>query len=107
GLAAHARKPVAALSGGLKQRLALAVALLADPAVLLLDEPTANLDAQAQRDYLALLAALRTDEHKTIIFASHRLEEVEALANRVLLLEQGQLVATLTPVELLARLLPE
>jgi len=107
GLTAHARKPVPALSGGLKQRLALAVALLSDPAVLLLDEPTANLDAAAQREYLALLAELRATEQKTIIFASHRLEEVEAIANRVLLLEQGRLVAALTPAELLTRLLPQ
>ena len=107
GLSAHASKRVPTLSGGLKQRLALAVALLADPAVLLLDEPTANLDADAQRDYLALLAELRATEHKTILFASHRLEEVEALANRVLLLEHGTLAAVLTPSELLARLLPQ
>ncbi|MBP7694177.1 MAG: ATP-binding cassette domain-containing protein, partial [Anaerolineales bacterium] len=106
GLAAHAHKPVAALSGGLRQRLALAVALLADPPVLLLDEPTANLDAQAQRDYLALLAGLCRDEHKTILFASHRLEEVELLAHRVLMLEHGRLVDTVTPAELLARLMP-
>ena len=97
---------VSALSGGLRQRLALAVALLADPPVLLLDEPTANLDAQAQRDYLALLAGLRQHEGKTIVFASHRLEEVELLANRVLVLEHGRLVDTLTPAELLARLMP-
>jgi nitrous oxidase accessory protein len=106
GLTAHAHQRVPALSGGLKQRLALAVALLADPAVLLLDEPTANLDAEAQRTYLALLAELRTQEHKTILFASHRLEEVEALAQRVLLLEGGRLAAELTPAELLLRLLP-
>jgi len=107
GLTAHARKPVPALSGGLKQRLALALALLTNPPVLLLDEPTASLDAQAQRDYLALLASLRRDEGKTIIFASHRLEEVEALANRVLVLEQGRLVDQLTPIDLLAKLMPE
>jgi nitrous oxidase accessory protein len=91
GLTAHARKPVSALSGGLKQRLALAIALLADPPVLLLDEPTANLDAKARRDYLALLAALRQDLRKTILFASHRVEEVKALASRVLVLESGQI----------------
>jgi len=107
GLTGHAGATVAALSGGLKQRLALAVALLADPPVLLLDEPTANLDAAAQQNYLRLLADLRTREGKTILFASHRLEEVEALADRVLLLEQGELVAILTPAELLARALPE
>jgi ABC-type multidrug transport system ATPase subunit len=106
GLAEHAGKPVAALSGGLKQRLALAVALLADPPLLLLDEPTANLDAQAQRDYLALLRGLRA-EGKTILFASHRLEEVEALADRVLVLEHGRLAADVTPAEWLTRLLPD
>lgn len=106
GLAEHAQKPVSTLSGGLRQRLALAVALLSDPPVLLLDEPTANLDAQAQRDYLALLASLCKHDHKTILFASHRLEEVELLANRVLMLEHGRLVDTVSPSELLARLMP-
>ena len=102
GLSDHARKPVSALSGGLKQRLALAVALLADPPILLLDEPTANLDAQARRDYLALLASLRR-EGKTIVFASHRLEELDALADRVLVLEQGRVVDVLTPEGLRSR----
>lgn len=103
GLADHASKPVPALSGGLKQRLALAIALLADPPVLLLDEPTANLDAKARSDYLNLLAALH-HEGKTIIFASHRIEEVETLADQVMMLECGKLVATISPEELRARL---
>jgi len=106
GLDDHAHKNVSALSGGLRQRLALAIALLADPPVLLLDEPTANLDAQAQRDYLALLHQLCKDEGKTILFASHRLEEVEILANRVLVLEHGRLVNVLTPEALLLQLMP-
>lgn len=106
GLAEHSQKPVPALSGGLKQRLALAIARLDEPPVLLLDEPTASLDAQARRDYLQLLIGLR-QAGKTIVFASHRLEEVEALANRVLLLEQGQLVETLPANELRARFAPE
>jgi len=99
----HANKPVPALSGGLKQRLALAVALLADPPVLLLDEPTANLDAKARSDYLSLLAALH-HEGKTIIFASHRIEEVETLADHVLMLDHGKLSETISPEELRARL---
>lgn len=86
GLAAHRDKAVPALSGGLKQRLALAIALLADPPLLLLDEPTANLDPQARGDYLRLLRAVKLDG-KTIVFASHRLEEVEALADMVLWLD--------------------
>ncbi len=105
GLTAHARKPVPALSGGLKQRLALAIALLADPPILLLDEPTANLDAAARHDYLALLSTLRK-QHKTLLFASHRVEEVETLADRVLMMEAGRVADTLTPGQVRLRLAP-
>ncbi len=103
GLLEHAAKPVPALSGGLKQRLALGVALLSDPPVLLLDEPTASLDAAARRDYLGLLADLRA-EGKLVIFASHRFEELEVLADRVIVLKQGRLEDVVTPSELRARL---
>lgn len=85
----HTAKTVSALSGGLRQRLALAIALLGDPPVLVLDEPMANLDARARREYLAVMVGLRNEE-KTILFASHRFEEVNTLANRLLVLEQGQ-----------------
>jgi nitrous oxidase accessory protein len=95
-LAAHARKPVRSLSGGMKQRLALAVALLADPPLLVLDEPTANLDAQARQAFLALLSELKATG-KTLIFSSHRLDEVVALADRVLMLDQGRLLADRSP----------
>ena len=105
GLADHVNKPVPALSGGLKQRLALAVALLADPPVLVFDEPTANLDVKARRDYLALLATLRK-ENKTIIFASHRMEEVESLADRVAIMESGRIVESLTPGDVRLKLTP-
>jgi nitrous oxidase accessory protein len=91
-LTGHVRKLVRSLSGGMKQRLALAVALLADPPLLVLDEPTANLDARAREAFLALLTELKA-AGKTLIFSSHRLEEVLALADRVLVLEQGRLVA--------------
>jgi ABC-2 type transport system ATP-binding protein len=95
----HVGKPVHDLSGGLKQRLALALALLADPPLLILDEPTANLDIRAREDFLLLLHELKVGG-KTLAFSSHRLEEVTALADRVLLMEGGQLVIDAPPDQL-------
>lgn len=99
----HVQKAVRDLSGGLKQRLALALALLADPPILILDEPTSNLDIRARENFLQFVDDLRK-EGKTLIFSSHRLEEVKALANRVLLLEAGRLVLAAPPTELEAEL---
>jgi ABC-type multidrug transport system ATPase subunit len=103
GLSSYTHKAVRDLSGGMKQRLALAIALLADPPVLILDEPTANLDVQARGDFLGLLGELKA-AGKTLLFSSHRLEEVAALANRVLLMEAGQLAADCPPWELGSKL---
>lgn len=99
----HLNKPVRDLSGGLKQRLALALALLADPPILILDEPTANLDIRAREEFLLFLHTLK-QEGKTFVFSSHRLEEITALADRVLLLEAGKLVIDTPPHELERRL---
>ena len=99
GLAAYTGKRVRDLSGGMKQRLALVIALLADPPLLILDEPTANLDVKAREEFLALLTELK-DQGKTLIFSSHRLEEVAILADRVLVIEAGRLVGDCPPSEL-------
>lgn len=93
----HSNKAVHALSGGTKQRLALALALLGNPPVLLLDELTANLDAQTREDFLRLLVKLK-DSGKTLIFSSHRPDEISLLADRVLVLEQGRLVRSVSPL---------
>jgi nitrous oxidase accessory protein len=90
GLTEHAGKAVAALSGGMKQRLALAIALLGDPPLLILDEPTSNLDTAAREEFVKLLLRQKA-QGKTLLFTSHRLEEVELLAGRVIVLEQGRL----------------
>ena len=102
-LDAHIHKPIRDLSGGLKQRLALALALLSDPPILILDEPTANLDIRAREDFLLLLLKLK-QAGKTLVFSSHRLEEVTALADRILLLEAGKLVVEAPPHQLEERL---
>ncbi len=88
-LLAHAAKPVRALSGGMKQRLALALALLDDPPILILDEPTSNLDTASRGHFLKLLSEVKA-AGKTIVFTSHRLDEVEALADQVLVMQQGR-----------------
>jgi len=103
GLSDHADKLLGALSGGMKQRLALAAALLADPPVLILDEPTANLDAAARSDFIQLVSTLRATG-KTIVFSSHRLDEVEALADRVLVLQDGSAQGLFTINELFQHL---
>ena len=106
GLEGELDKRVQGLSGGRKQRLALAVALVADPPLLLLDEPSSNLDAAARRELIDLLAELKA-EGKTLVFSSHRPEEVARLADRVLHLDAGRLVADLPPAVLLAAELAE
>lgn len=103
GLSAQAQKTVRALSGGMKQRLALAIALLADPPLLLLDEMTSSLDAAARHDFMHLLNRQKR-LGKTILFITHRLEEVDALADRVLVLERGRRQACCPAHELTASL---
>jgi ABC-type multidrug transport system ATPase subunit len=99
GLVTYITKRVRDLSGGMKQRLALVIALLADPPLLILDEPTANLDVKAREEFLALLAELK-EKGKTLIFSSHRLEEVAILADRVLVIEAGRLIGDSSPAGL-------
>ena len=92
GLAAHAGERVRTFSGGMQQRLALAVALLPDPPVVLFDEPTANLDREGQHLFGALVGRLRHDGH-TLLLASHRPDEVAGLTDRVVHLDRGRLAA--------------
>lgn len=86
----HGDKPVRALSGGMLQKSLLALALAADVPLLLLDEPTANLDPRARREFLRALR--RVGDEQTIVLATHRLSDVEAVANRLLVLHEGRIV---------------
>lgn len=103
GLAEHTGKAVGALSGGMKQRLALGLALLGDPPVLVLDEPTSNLDSRARDQFLQLLGDVKA-AGKTILFTSHRLEEIEALADAVVVMAHGAVQMRCAGVELAERL---
>lgn len=96
---AAAQSPYA-LSGGQQQRLALASILVMEPSVLVLDEPTAQLDPVGTRQVMMIVAAL-AKEGRTIVLVEHKLEWVAELANRVLVLEQSKLVADGTPRQVL------
>ncbi len=98
-LCGHESKLIRELSGGLKQRLALGIALLGNPQILVLDEPTSNLDVHARDDFLDLLLELKASG-MTLVFSSHRLEEIASLADRVILLENGRLAADCPPDQL-------
>lgn len=90
-------RPVHELSGGQKQLMNLASVLLLQPKVLLLDEPTSQLDPVAAREFIMALQRLNEEMAVTVIISEHRLEEVLPLADRVLMLEDGKLLADAAP----------
>ncbi|NRA48287.1 MAG: gliding motility-associated ABC transporter ATP-binding subunit GldA [Phaeodactylibacter sp.] len=91
GLEREQRKPIGTLSKGYRQRVGLAQALLHDPQVLILDEPTAGLDPNQLADIRALIKSL--GEEKTVIFSTHIMQEVKAICDRVVIINRGNLVA--------------
>jgi energy-coupling factor transport system ATP-binding protein len=91
-----------ALSGGQQQRLALASIFVMEPRVMVLDEPTAQLDPQGTREVMGVIDTLARQGH-TIVLVEHKLEWVARIASRVLVLDRGLLAADGTPREILAR----
>jgi ABC-type multidrug transport system ATPase subunit len=89
GVAAQLDRPVGVLSGGQRQRLSVAAALLGDPPVLLLDEPTASLDPRATASFRKLVGRMAA-EGRTVMLCSHLLDDVERLCDRVLMLLDGR-----------------
>ena len=98
GITEIADRRVVKCSGGQQQRLRFAMALLPDPELLVLDEPTTGMDVTGRRDFWA---AIREDaeQGRTVIFATHYLEEADAYADRIVLVSQGQVVADGTAAE--------
>jgi ABC-2 type transport system ATP-binding protein len=105
GLEAVAGARVRRLSGGERQRLALGLALVGEPELLILDEPTAGMDPEGRRTTRALIAGLR-NEGRAILMTTHDLGDVEHLADRVAILHRGRLVADGSPASLAAGAAP-
>jgi ABC-2 type transport system ATP-binding protein len=102
GLSDKADTNARALSGGMKRRLLIAKALVHRPRVVFLDEPTAGVDVALRRELWQYVRRLRA-EGTTIVLTTHYLEEAEALADRVAVIDHGRLITLDTPVELLRR----
>ncbi len=99
GLAGQERKKVRNLSGGQKRRLDLALGLIGDPELLFLDEPTTGFDPSARQDAWQVVRGLR-EAGTTIVLTTHYMEEAQALADRVAVIADGQIVAEGTPATL-------
>ena len=96
-------RPYGKLSAGQKTRVSLAKALLNEPELLLLDEPTASLDPDTADWVRGKLADYVRTRHATVVLASHNMAEVERLADRVIMLERGRVIADATPSDLITR----
>jgi ABC-2 type transport system ATP-binding protein len=97
-------RPVGSYSGGERRRLEIARALVSDPQVLFLDEPTVGLDPRIRHELLDVIAGLRARSELTILITTHYLEEAQRLADRVGIVHEGSLVALDSPGALLASL---
>jgi ABC-2 type transport system ATP-binding protein len=100
GLADKAHKRVQTFSGGMKRRLNLITALLHDPTLLILDEPTAGVDVQSRNILLDFLMTLKS-KNITIIYSSHFLEEAEKICTEVAIIDEGKLITQGIPAELI------
>jgi len=104
GLSELIDRPVGTYSGGQRRRLEIARALVSEPTVLFLDEPTAGLDPRIRHEILDAIAGLRSDREMTVLLTTHYLEEAERLCDRVAIIHEGHIVAMDTPKALLSDL---
>jgi ABC-2 type transport system ATP-binding protein len=107
GLAEKRQRLASTLSGGMKRRLNLALALVHDPEIVVLDEPEAGLDPQSRvlvREYIQSLAASHEGRSRTVILTTHNMDEADRMANRVAIIDHGKLLVLDTPAALKQRL---
>jgi ABC-2 type transport system ATP-binding protein len=103
GLWERRNETVGSYSRGMQQKVAIATALITDPPILLLDEPTIGLDVEAARTVKDWIAHLAADEGKTIVLTTHQLAIVQELAGRIAVIRRGEIIADLPTAELLSR----
>jgi ABC-2 type transport system ATP-binding protein len=104
GLEAKAGDYADNLSGGQQQRLAIALALVHDPEIVFLDEPTTGLDPQARHNLWNVIRAINAEQGKTVVLTTHYLEEAEQLCDRVAIMDEARVVALDSPAGLIASL---
>jgi ABC-2 type transport system ATP-binding protein len=102
GLLEDAGRRVGKYSGGMKRRVSIAMALVTDPRIILLDEPTVGMDPQARRAIWDFILELR-DQGKTIVLTTHYMEEAEELCDEVAIIDHGKLIALGSPGDLKAK----
>jgi ABC-type multidrug transport system ATPase subunit len=100
GLAERAHSKVKTFSQGMKQRLGIAISLIHDPQLIILDEPTNGLDPQGIADMRRMILELRTDHKKTVIVSSHLLNEIEQVATRMIIIHKGKKIVEGSTAEL-------
>ncbi|WP_121639245.1 ABC transporter ATP-binding protein [Virgibacillus sp. Bac330] len=100
GLADRKKEAVKTYSGGMKRRLNIGVALLHEPELLIMDEPTVGIDAQSRKYILETVKRLNKEMNVTILYTSHYMEEVEYLCNRIYIMDKGNLIAAGTKEEI-------
>ena len=103
GLSAQGSTPIRTMSRGMRQRLGIARALVNDPEVVFLDEPTLGLDPAGQRQVLALVTRVAGERGVTVVLSSHLLAEVEQVCHRVVILNRGRVVSDGTVAETVSR----
>jgi len=103
GLWERRHETVGSFSRGMQQKVAVSAALITDPPIILLDEPTIGLDVEAARTFKDWIAHLARDEGKTIVLTTHQLEGAQELSDRIAVIKEGEIIADLPTAELLAR----
>ncbi|KMK75055.1 ABC transporter ATP-binding protein [Alkalihalobacillus pseudalcaliphilus] len=107
GLYERRKDRVKTFSGGMKRRLNIAASILHEPQILIMDEPTVGIDPQSRNHIFEMVKQLQEEQHVTVLYTSHYMEEVEALCDRVYIMDQGDVIASGTIRELKAILSSE